>query len=155
MSSPKFSPREFLRARRPENFSDSTVAEQPALDRSLFDYHLESLTSRNQESEFERFTKSLCEKTICSNLIPQTGPTGGGDSKVDSETFPVAAKLAIGWYLGEPGAADERWAFAFSAKKVWKPKLKSDLAKAIATGRGYKKFFFVTRCPHPRMPHLF
>jgi hypothetical protein len=72
-------------------------------------------------------------------------PNGGGDSKVDSETYPVADSLALAWYTGiGREAASERWAFAFSAKKKWRDKLQTDIAKIAATGRGYTKAFFVT-----------
>jgi len=139
------SSKEFLRARRPENFSDTVVLEQPILDRSLLEYHLDTLTSRSQEVEFERFARRLAEQEICPNLLPQTGPTGGGDSKVDSETYPVADDLALGWYVGiGREAASERWGFAFSTMKRWRSKLRSDVAKMAATSRGYRKGFFVS-----------
>ena len=64
------------------------------MDRAAFDYFLESLTSRKQELDFERFARKLAEEEICPNLIPQTGPSGGGDSKVDSETYPVSEEVA-------------------------------------------------------------
>ena len=35
----------------------------------------------------------------------------------------------------------ERWAFAFSAKKDWQDKFRSDVAKIAATKRNYKKAF--------------
>lgn len=140
-----FSPRAFLKARRPERFSDSVHEGVTELDRSLLEYHLASVTSRSQETEFARFAHRLCEKEICPNLLPQTGPTGGGDSKVDAETYPVADKLALGWYEGVGrSASEERWAFAFSAKEDWAPKCRSDIAKLVATSRGYAKAFFVT-----------
>src|SRR4029077_12715296 len=41
-------------------------------------------------------------------------------------------------------AASERWAFAFSAKKEWRAKIRSDVAKIASTQRGYKKAFFVS-----------
>jgi hypothetical protein len=41
-------------------------------------------------------------------------------------------------------AAQERWAFAFSAKADWLAKLKSDVSKIAETNRGYTKAFFVT-----------
>jgi hypothetical protein len=139
------SPREFLKARRPERFSDSTVADVSELDRGILEYHLESLTNRSQEKEFENFARALIKLEICPNLLPQTGPTGGGDSKVDSETYPVADSLALTWYVGEGRiAAVERWGFAFSAKAKWSGKLRSDIGKIVATNRGYKKAFFVT-----------
>lgn len=145
MDSSRFSPKEFLKARRPERFSDTTIEEVSELDRSLLEFHLGSLTSRGQETDFERFARQLCEREICPNLLPQTGPTGGGDSKVDSETIPIADDLSLAWYTGiGREAASERWAFAFSAKAGWRSKAKSDVAKIAGTKRGYTKAFFVT-----------
>ena len=145
MKAESFSPKEFLMARRPERFSDSIVQEGPTLDRSMLEYHLDTLTNRSQEVKFEHFARRLAEREICPNLLPQTGPTGGGDSKVDSETYPVADDLSLGWYVGiGREAASERWAFAFSAKKRWRGKVRSDVAKIAATGRGYRKVFFVS-----------
>lgn len=140
-----FSPKSFLKVRRPERFSDTVDEEIIELDRSLLEYHLSSLTTRSQESDFERFARRLCECEICPNLLPQTGPTGGGDSKVDSETYPVADDLALAWCVGwGREAARERWAFAFSAKADWPSKVRSDIAKIAETKRGYTKAFFVT-----------
>jgi hypothetical protein len=145
MEPPRFSPRAFLRARRPERFSDSVAEDSIVLDRSLLEYHLDTLTSRSQETDFERFARHLAEREICPNLLPQTGPTGGGDSKVDAETYPVADDLSLGWYVGiGREAASERWAFAFSTKKEWRSKVRSDVAKIATTGRGYAKAFFVS-----------
>lgn len=90
MDTEPFSPREFLKARRPEQFSDTEVDDTPVLDRSTLEYNLETLTSRGEEKLFEDFARRLAEREIAPNLLPQTGPTGGGDSKVDSETYPVA-----------------------------------------------------------------
>lgn len=111
----------------------------------MLEYHFETLTSRSQETEFEGFARALIKLEICPNLLPQTGPTGGGDSKVDSETYPVAEALEHTWHIGVASrASSERWAFAFSAMKKWRPKLKSDIAKIAGTDRGYAKAFFVT-----------
>lgn len=41
-------------------------------------------------------------------------------------------------------SAEERWGFAFSAKKTWQSKVEADLGKIAETKRGYKKVFFVT-----------
>ncbi|HZO30353.1 MAG TPA: hypothetical protein VFH48_30650 [Chloroflexota bacterium] len=134
-----------MKGRRPERFSDSIGQDIPILDRPILEYSLETLTSRSQELQFETFARRLLERTVCPNLLPHTGPTGGGDSKVDSETYPVAEALAMGWYVGAGNnASTERWAFAFSAKKDWRPKLKSDISKIVKTGRGYDKAFFVS-----------
>jgi len=135
----------FLKKRRTNEFSDSTVKVQGKLTRELFDFYLNSLTSRSQEKDFEIFCRRIMEIEICPNLLPQTGPTGGGDSKVDSETYPVSEATALTWYHGiGNAAAKERWAFAISAKKAWRPKCISDIEKIVNTGRGYKEIFFIT-----------
>ena len=139
------SPKDFLKARRPERFSDSVWEDTSDLDKPLLEYQLETLTNRGQETEFERFARRLAQREICPNLLPQTGPTGGGDSKVDSETYPVADDLALAWIVGSGSdAGSERWAFAFSAKADWRPKVKSDIEKIAATGRDYAKAFFIS-----------
>jgi len=138
-------PSDFMRARHPELFSDSVVATEQSLSREVFDYHLESLMNRKEETVFEHFCRRLSEKALCPNLSPQTGPTGGGDSKCDAETHPVAEQIALRWYEGDPvRAARERWAFAFSAKEDWRSKAQSDVAKIAATNRGYELIYFIT-----------
>ncbi|HEY0256459.1 MAG TPA: hypothetical protein VGC39_03370 [Candidatus Methylacidiphilales bacterium] len=139
------SPKEFLRQRRPERFSDSKTAEIRGIDRSTLEQQLDTLTNRNQESDFQNFALKLAEKVVCPNLRPQTGPTGGGDSKADAETYPVADDLAYAWFTGNGRDSSlERWAFAFSAMKKWQGKVKSDIAKIAKTERGYAQAFFIT-----------
>jgi hypothetical protein len=137
-------PRELMRARHPDLFSDSRVDEAPVLSKAVFEYYLETLTSRKQEYQFEHFCRKLAEKEICPNLRVQTGPTGGGDSKVDTETYPVAEEIAERWWVGSTSAGKERWAFAFSAKKDWKAKVKADVDNVLSTGRDYKRIYFFT-----------
>ena len=134
-----------MRARRPHLFSDSQITGETRLSREVFEYHLNTLTARKQENEFEHFCRRLAEKELCPNLLPQTGPTGGGDSKVDTETYPVADAISLRWYGGigrEVG--QERWAFAFSAKKEWRPKVRSDVEKIVGTRRDYRLIYFIT-----------
>jgi hypothetical protein len=139
------SPKEFLKQRRPDSFSDSEIIRTPILDRSTFEYHLETITNRSEEVRFENFARELAKREICPNILPHTGPTGGGDSKVDAETYPVADGLALTWCVGtDHDAATERWAFAFSAMKTWRAKVRSDVAKIAKTRRGYTKAFFIT-----------
>lgn len=134
-----------MRARRPELYSDTLNIEETEMDRRQFEFHLHSLTSRKEETAFENFARALAEKELCPNLIPQTGPTGGGDSKVDTETYPVAASISTLWYEGDPAkAATERWAFAVSAKAKWKPKIDSDVEKIVTTGRPYALVYFIS-----------
>ncbi len=141
---PLFSPKALMKSWRPEKFSDSTVNIRHPLNASILEYLLSVLTSHNKDTEFELFAKAVAERTICPNLLPQTGPTGGGDAKVDTENYPVAPQLALAWYFGTPAASQERWGFAFSAMKDWKPKAKSDVRKIAATGRGYRKAVFIS-----------
>ncbi|MEG9283815.1 MULTISPECIES: hypothetical protein [Aerococcus] len=139
----------FYRNIHPNLFSDSVVTKKGKLSPDMFGYYLDNLTSQSKEKEFEEFCRGLVKVTICPNLLPQTGPTGGGDSKVDSETYPVSYDLAKTWMVGfSDEAYSERWAFAISATKKWRSKCKSDVAKIIKTneeqGRDYKKIFFLT-----------
>tara|TARA_R110001583_G_scaffold194985_1_gene368346 strand:+ start:339 stop:1073 length:735 start_codon:yes stop_codon:yes gene_type:complete len=136
-------PSEYMRLHRPEQFSDTETTSEPYLDKGYFEYHLETLTSRGEEKVFEHFARKLCEVLICPNLIPQTGPTGGGDSKVDTENIPVSSDISDRWFYGEDSAS-ERWGLAFSAKKKWQPKCKSDVQKIADTQRSYKCVFFVS-----------
>ncbi len=136
-------PSDYMRARRPEQFSDSREFDDQTLERGYFEYHLSTLTSRGEEKLFEHFARKISEKLICPNLIPQTGPTGGGDSKVDTETYPVSSEISDRWFLGSD-AGTERWGFAFSAKQDWRSKCKSDLQKIAGTRRDYKRVYFVT-----------
>lgn len=139
------SPRDFMRARRPELFSDTLVTQESSMDRHQFEYHLDTLTQRKEEAAFEVFARALAEKELCPNLLPQTGPTGGGDSKVDTETYPVSEAISERWFEAEAQRAGaERWGFAISAKKDWKPKAKSDIQKIVDTGRPYTVIYFIS-----------
>ncbi len=140
---------EFFKKSHPDQFSDSEIIRASKLDKKFFDYYLNTLTSRGEEKKFETFCRRIAEKEICPNLLPQTGPTGGGDSKVDSETYPISDQLPTIWYAGiGNAAAQERWAFAFSAKQKWKAKLYSDVEKIFAVNneyeRGYTKIYFIS-----------
>lgn len=142
-------PSEYMRLARPELFSDSGKYAAFRIDRSVLDHHLDSLTSRNQTQAFELFCRDLCGRLICPNLKPATGPEGGGDSKADTETISVAEEIQTLHYIGEPRAGQERWAFAFSAKKDWKAKVRHDVDGLVGTGRPYTKVIFVTSCYAP------
>ncbi len=136
-------PQDFLRARRPEQFSDSLKLQESTIDRSMLEYHFESLNNRSQELEFESFVRKLCEREICPNLVAQTGPTAGGDGKTDTETYPVASQIAFFWGLNE-APESERWAFGVSTQKDWKKKCIKDVESIMSTGRGYSRIFCVS-----------
>jgi hypothetical protein len=133
-----------MRRLRPEFYSDTTDRTSYQLDAPTLEYHLETITARNQTQAFEIFCRKLCERTICPNLKPATGPEGGGDSKADTETIPIADEIATLTYVGEANAGRERWAFAFSAKKKWAEKARNDVAGIVGTEREYRKIFCVT-----------
>lgn len=140
-----FKPSQYMRARHPDLFSDTLPLAVPRLDKGRLEYHLDTLTSRKQEQEFEEFCRRLAELEICPNLKPQTGPTGGGDSKVDASTYPVAPALSERCWYGTPAPpSDEAWAFAFSCKKEWKPKVKEDMKKIADLDRTFTKVYFIT-----------
>ncbi len=134
----------FMRSRHPDLYSDSKTVSRPELTEDILEYRLQTLTNRNQETEFAYFARRLAQKEICPNLRPQTGPVGGGDSKVDSETIPVSSDIADVWVGADPAAASEPWAFAFSAKEDWKSKVAEDVKKIAGTNRGYKRIYFIT-----------
>lgn len=139
------SPKAFLKARRPERFSDSIERDVGRLDRAVLEYQLATLNKRSLELAFEDFAKQLCEKVICPNLLAQTGPVAGGDGKVDTQTFPVSEQTQALWFVGvDDNANKDRWAFAVSTQEDWKKKCRKDARKIAGTERGYKKAFLIT-----------
>ena len=138
-------PSAFMRGRRPALFSDSLAEHTIPLSEAEFEYQLETITARGEEAQFQRFIHALLEAEVCPNLLPQTGPTGGGDSKVDTETYQVSDATAARWWSGTArDAAQEDWAFAISAKKDWRQKARSDVTNVLASGRTYTRIHFAT-----------
>ena len=90
-------PKENYKRWHPDQFSDSIIVKKSSLGRDFLEYYLSRISSHSQEKDFERFCKAILEAEVCPNLSPQTGPTGGGDSKVDTETYPVAEQLTESW----------------------------------------------------------
>ncbi|VBH31509.1 hypothetical protein [Burkholderia pseudomallei] len=141
---PEYSPSRYMRDRHPYLFSDSVSEVQYQVEREVLSYHLETLTNQKDETAFENFAQRLCEKFIAPNIRPQTGPVGGGDGKTDAETFPVSDEISARWFVPDNDKAGERKAFAFSAKKTWRPKIQSDVAAIAGTKRDYDKIICVT-----------
>ncbi|WPV67117.1 hypothetical protein [Chitinophaga sp. LS1] len=144
MKSHGTSPREFMQKLRPERYSDSRVVKKALLHRPILEYHIETLTSRNQERDFETFCVKLAQLEVAPNLRVQTGPVGGGDAKADSETYPVSEFILQHYWEGDSNAANERWALAISAKKDWVSKIKKDIENIVNTQRNYQKIFFLS-----------
>jgi hypothetical protein len=138
------SPKDFMKKRKPYRFSDSKIVTESKLNRTILEYQLDTLGSRKQEQDFEEFARKLCQYEICPNLRPQTGSTGGGDSKVDSATIPVASQIRLSFFQGQDNQNKEEFAFAFSTQKDWSGKVRSDTEEIHKTGRTYAKVFCVT-----------
>jgi hypothetical protein len=139
------SPKDFLKQRRPNKFSDSIIKEKTNLNRPTLESHLLNLSSRNEQDIFEQFIVSLCEVEVCPNIKPNTGPAGGGDGKTDAESYPVSADTALSLYIGFEQLKPKRaFAFAISAKKKWEAKLKLDFEKIYEDDRKLDVTYFVT-----------
>ena len=136
-------PFEYYRKARPEYFSDTKVVYKVTLKEEQFQYIMDRLSSDMKQDLFENLTKSLALRFITPNIIPQTGPTGGGDGKTDLETHPVADEIADKWYVSDGGCrGSEKWAIAISCKEEWESKVKGDVKKIVETGRGFTKILF-------------
>ena len=138
-------PSEFYKIRRPEYFSDSEIINKAVLPREVLGYELSKISTNQKQDEFETLCRRLAEKFITPNLIPQVGPTGGGDGKTDSETYPVSPSISDRWFVPENGwNKNEKWAFAISAKEAWKGKAKGDIKKIVETKRDYTRVYFMS-----------
>ncbi|WMX16552.1 hypothetical protein [Aureispira sp. CCB-E] len=136
-------PSQFYRNIRPEFFSDSKIESKVLLTKEQLAFEISQISTNQKHDSFENLCRRLAEKLITPNLIPQVGPTGGGDGKTDSETYPVSNYISDRWFISEnKWNKNENWAFAISAKKDWKPKVKSDVKKIVETKRGYTKTYF-------------
>ena len=67
----KILPSQFMRELRPEYYSDTEEQVAYILEAPTLEYHLESITKRNQTHDFEIFCRKLCERTICPDLDPR------------------------------------------------------------------------------------
>jgi hypothetical protein len=141
----KITPSEFYKMIRPERFSDSEIIYEVELPKEHLAFELSQISKNQKQDEFENLCRKLAEKFIAPNLIPQVGPTGGGDGKTDSETYPVSTDISDRWFIPENGwDKDEKWAFAISSKKDWKNKAKGDVKKILGTKREYTLIYFMT-----------
>ena len=107
-------PSEFYRINRSEYFSDSKEIVQTELPKEVLAHELSLITTNLKTEEFETLCRRVTEKLIVPNLIPQVGPTGGGDGKTDSDTYPVSEWISNRWFIPENGwSRNEKWAFCF------------------------------------------
>lgn len=134
---------ELYRQNRPWKFSDSKIVQKAELTKELFQYQMDRLSNDMKQDLFENLTKSLALRFVTPNLIPQTGPTGGGDGKTDMETHPVADEIAEKWYVADGGCrGNEKWAVAISCKEKWDEKVKHDVDNIVKLNRGFTRILF-------------
>lgn len=133
----------YYRNLRPEKFSDTVDKYEIPLTKELFEQQMLLLSTKKIQSAFEKFVIAVAKRKITPNIKPQTGPDGGGDGKVDAETYQVSDDISDKWYSSEDTAkGKELWAFAISCKKQWRPKVDSDVEKIVETNRGYSRALF-------------
>ena len=135
-------PYQLYRRMRPYYFSDSKKIQN--MSREQFDYYMSQLSKDKKQDLFEEFTRQLIVRLITPNIIPQTGPIGGGDGGTDLESYPVSDDISDKWYLIDTCKCKDRWAFAISCKSEWKPKMKDDVKKIVEKNRDFTKIFFCT-----------
>ena len=136
------SPYLFYRKLRPECFSDSHT--EKTMGEDMFCFYMNNLSKNMKQDQFEEMTRQMVGKLVTPNLIPSTGPTGGGDGKTDLETYSVDDAISEKWYYSDACKGNEKWAFAISCKEDWKSKIQSDVQKIVGTGRGFNKIYFCT-----------
>src|SRR3954447_5492864 len=86
-------PSSFMRSLRPECYSDALEKRAMCSKRPRSNTIWSRLPVAIRLTILSLFCRRLCERVICPNLRPQTGPEGGDDSKADSETYPVAEEI--------------------------------------------------------------
>ena len=145
-------PYQLYRKLRPQYFSDSKVKYR--MNKQLFKQVMFELSTEMKQDAFEQFTYQLVCRLITPNLIPQTGPMGGGDGKVDFETYPVDDAVSSKWYIAGANNGTEKWAFAVSCVTQWENKIKKDIVNALSTQKDYSRFFFCTNQPVPAKKKL-
>lgn len=137
------SPYDLYRKMRPYYFSDSYT--RKVMDKEMFRLVMSKLSTDNKQDLFEDFTRQVAERLITPNLIPQTGPTGGGDGGTDIETYPVSREISDRWYVPHGGCnGEDKWAFAISCKTSISQKIKSDIAKIASLPKPFKRIYFCT-----------
>ncbi len=100
-------------------------------------FQLSNLSSTNGHHDFENLCRHLARATICTNILPATGPVAaGGDQGRDFETFKTRLKLTPVTNSSFAEMASQK-AIAFGCtiqKANIEPKIKEDIEK-ITSGR--------------------
>ncbi len=114
----------------------------------LVDYKINSLNRENGAAVFEVIATSLAEKEICSNIVPATGPMGGGDLGIDAKShssyvFDTSELFRI--YRAEDKRTNKKLIFAYSIQEDWKTKVDKDVEKIVIKNELQPdEIFFIT-----------
>ncbi len=137
-------PAQLYRLMRPEYFSDSTI-ETEKMTRDQFKYIMSRISTDQRQDAFEEFTRRCIQRLITPNILPQTGPTGGGDGKADLISYPVSKATSSLWTVPDGGSSgDEKWAFAISSVQNWSSKMDSDVKKIVEHLNDITRIYFCT-----------
>lgn len=133
----------YYREKRPEKFSDTVETYDIPLTKELFEQQMNFLSTQKKQSAFENFIVAVAQRKITPNIKPQTGPDGGGDGKVDAETYQVSDDISDKWYSSENTAkGKELWAFAISCKKNGNQRLRVILRRLLGQKEDILALFF-------------
>lgn len=137
------SPYQLYRKMRPEYFSDSETIRK--MTREQFKYFMSTISSSMKQDAFEEFTRRCVGKLITPNIIPQSGPTGGGDAKADLVTYPVSEEVSSLWAVEGGGCPlGEKWAFAVSSVQNWSAKMDLDIKKILERYPDCNRIYYCT-----------
>lgn len=133
----------YYREKRPEKFSDTVETYDIPLTKELFEQQMNFLSIQKKQSAFENFIVAVAQRKITPNIKPQTGPDGGGDGKVDAETYQVSDDISDKWYSSENTAkGNELWAFAISCKNNGNQRLRVILRRLLGQKEDILALFF-------------
>ncbi len=68
METERFTPKDFMKSRHPDMFSDSSFKDNYRLTSSMLEYYLDTLASRKQEYDFENFCRTELKNLMVQNV---------------------------------------------------------------------------------------
>lgn len=106
-------------------------------------FSLEQLSERNAQHEWEHLCRHLARSTICSNILPATGPVqAGGDQGRDFESFRTyLSKSALKGRSFVGLASDKPLAFACTLEKKVEPKVRGDVKTIMGSGTKVERVY--------------
>ncbi|EDE7185586.1 hypothetical protein BXO55_02565 [Salmonella enterica subsp. enterica serovar Enteritidis] len=109
------------------------MKQSPLKSIAMIRFQLEQLSARNAHHEFEHLCRHLSRETICSNILPATGPvSSGGDQGRDYETFTTFINHPHRDRIFFGGRSDSKQ-LVFACSLTNKAKLKSKIESDVTT----------------------